>query len=200
MWVLPVSVGMWGSAFAASLYEIFLKTGGLGLGFLDPHRGSVNVTGEGGGPCSATTTSQQRAGAQAAVSRMRGMDKDDSHFSPYLIASHLDGCPKFRLQDPTRLPTRRFTPQSSLAQAVLDIFTSRFTCAQNFNFTRGLCLYKDYVASRNFVAWKGVWHCGEGKLFCFDCYVHRCFCLRVCLREGVQILELIASCELPCGI
>ncbi|XP_051000395.1 LOW QUALITY PROTEIN: cytosolic phospholipase A2 zeta [Acomys russatus] len=101
--------GMWGSAFAASLYEIFLKTGGSGLGFLDRHRGSVNVT---------------------------------------------DDCPNSRLKDPTRLPTRLFIPQSPFSQAVLDIFTSRFTCAQNFNFTRGLCLYKDYVASRNFVAWK----------------------------------------------
>ncbi|EDL27988.1 phospholipase A2, group IVF, isoform CRA_c [Mus musculus] len=36
--------GMWGSAFAASLYEIFLKLGGLSLSFLDWHRGSVSVT------------------------------------------------------------------------------------------------------------------------------------------------------------
>lgn len=44
---LPISLGMWGSAFAASLDEIFLKIAGLGLGFLDWHRGSVNITGEG---------------------------------------------------------------------------------------------------------------------------------------------------------
>ncbi|KFO32969.1 cytosolic phospholipase A2 zeta [Fukomys damarensis] len=36
--------GMWGSAFAASLDEIFLKIVGSGLGFLDWHRGSMNIT------------------------------------------------------------------------------------------------------------------------------------------------------------
>ncbi|XP_020013622.2 cytosolic phospholipase A2 zeta [Castor canadensis] len=101
--------GMWGSAFAASLDEIFLKTAGSGLAFLDWHRGSVNVT---------------------------------------------DDCTKFHLHDPTRLRTRLFTPQGPFSQAVLDIFTSRFTSAQSFNFTRGLCLHKDYVAGREFVAWK----------------------------------------------
>lgn len=45
-WALPVSLGMWGSAFAANLDEIF-QTAGFNLGFLDWHRGSVNVTGEG---------------------------------------------------------------------------------------------------------------------------------------------------------
>ncbi|XP_060227516.1 cytosolic phospholipase A2 zeta isoform X2 [Meriones unguiculatus] len=101
--------GMWGSAFATSLYEIFLKTGHSGLGFLDCHRSTVKIT---------------------------------------------ESSPRFRLKDPTRLPTRLFTPQNPFSQAVLDIFTSRFTCTQNFNFTRGLCLYKDYLASREFVAWK----------------------------------------------
>ncbi|KAK1338967.1 hypothetical protein QTO34_019636 [Cnephaeus nilssonii] len=98
--------GMWGSAFAANLDEIF-QTGGFSLGFLDWHRGSVNVT--------------------------------DDHQ---------------KLRDPTRLRTRLFTPQGPFSQAVLDIFTSRFTSAENFNFTSGLCLHKDYVASREFVAWK----------------------------------------------
>ncbi|KAL6035826.1 hypothetical protein STEG23_005223, partial [Scotinomys teguina] len=97
--------GMWGSAFAASLNEIFLKMGGLGLHFLDWYKESVNVT---------------------------------------------DGCPK----DPTRLRTRLFTPQSHFSQAVLDIFTSRLTCAQSFNFAQGLCLHKDYAASKEFMAWK----------------------------------------------
>lgn len=41
-----VSVGMWGSAFAVNLDEIF-QTGGFSLGFLDWHRGQVKVTGEG---------------------------------------------------------------------------------------------------------------------------------------------------------
>lgn len=39
---------MWGSAFAASVDEIFLKTAGSGLSFLDGHRGKVNITGKGG--------------------------------------------------------------------------------------------------------------------------------------------------------
>nr|ABI53033.1 cytosolic phospholipase A2 zeta [Mus musculus] len=105
--------GMRGSAFAASLYGIFLKLGGLSLSFLDWHRGSVSVT---------------------------------------------DDWPKLRKQDPTRLPTRLFTPMSSFSQAVLDIFTSRITCAQTFNFTRGLCMYKDYTARKDFVVSEDAWH------------------------------------------
>jgi hypothetical protein len=76
--------------------------------------------------------------------------------------AHLDDCTKFHLHDPTRLRTRLFTPQGPFSQAVLDIFTSRFTSAQSFNFTRGLCLHKDYVAGREFVAWKGGYCCGWG--------------------------------------
>ncbi|XP_076704623.1 cytosolic phospholipase A2 zeta [Callospermophilus lateralis] len=102
--------GMWGSAFAASLDEIFLKIAGLDLGFLDWYRGRVNIT---------------------------------------------DDCQEFQLHDPMCLRTRLFTPQGPLSQALLDIFTSRFTFAQNFNFTRGLCMHKDYVACREFMAWKG---------------------------------------------
>uniref|UniRef100_A0A2K5PYG3 Phospholipase A2 n=1 Tax=Cebus imitator TaxID=2715852 RepID=A0A2K5PYG3_CEBIM len=101
--------GVWGSAFAASLDEIFLKTAGSGLGFLEWYRGSVNIT---------------------------------------------DDCQKLQLHDPSRLRTRLLTPQGPFSQAVLDIFTSRLTSAQNFNFTRGLCLHKDYVAGREFVTWK----------------------------------------------
>uniref|UniRef100_A0A8C0SDJ5 Phospholipase A2 n=3 Tax=Canis lupus familiaris TaxID=9615 RepID=A0A8C0SDJ5_CANLF len=101
--------GMWGSAFAASVDEIFLKTAGSGLSFLDGHRWKVNIT---------------------------------------------DDCQKLQLHDPTQLRTRLFTPQGPFSQAVLDIFTSRFTSAENFNFTRGLCLHKDYVAGQEFVAWK----------------------------------------------
>ncbi|XP_025854113.1 cytosolic phospholipase A2 zeta [Vulpes vulpes] len=103
--------GMWGSAFAASVDEIFLKTAGSGLSFLDGHRWKVNVT---------------------------------------------DDCQKLQLHDPTQLRTRLFTPQGPFSQAVLDIFTSRFTSAENFNFTRGLCLHKDYVAGQEFVAWKAM--------------------------------------------
>ncbi|KAM4829902.1 cytosolic phospholipase A2 zeta [Thomomys bottae] len=101
--------GMWGSAFAASLDEIFLKTTGSGLGFLNGYKSSVNVP-------------------------------DDSS--------------KSQPHDPTRLPTKLFTPQGPLYQAMLDLFTSRLTAAQTFNFTRGLCLHKDYAAGMEFVAWK----------------------------------------------
>uniref|UniRef100_A0A8C9DH66 Phospholipase A2 n=1 Tax=Prolemur simus TaxID=1328070 RepID=A0A8C9DH66_PROSS len=101
--------GVWGSAFAASLDEIFLKTAGSSLGFLEGYRRSVDVT---------------------------------------------DDFQELQLHDPTRLHTRLFTPQGPFSQAVLDIFTSRLTSAQNFNFTQGLCLHKDYVAGREFVAWK----------------------------------------------
>ncbi|XP_059859548.1 cytosolic phospholipase A2 zeta [Delphinus delphis] len=101
--------GIWGSAFAASLDEIFLKTAGWDLGFLQRCRGSVNIT-------------------------------DDRQ--------------KLQLHDPARLQTRLFTPQGPFSQAVLDIFTYRFTSAQNSNFTQGLCLHKDYVSGREFLAWK----------------------------------------------
>lgn len=101
--------GMWGSAFAASLDEIFMKTAGFSLSFLDWHRGHVNIT---------------------------------------------DDCQKLQLHDPTRLRTKLFTRQGPFSQAVLDVFTSRFTAAENFNFTQGLCLHKDYVAGREFMAWK----------------------------------------------
>lgn len=77
-----------------------------------------------------------------------------AHFSLHVtIPPSLDDHQKLR--DPTRLRTRLFTPQGPFSQAVLDIFTSRFTSAENFNFTSGLCLHKDYVAGREFVAWKG---------------------------------------------
>ncbi|EHH63007.1 hypothetical protein EGM_15891 [Macaca fascicularis] len=65
-----------------------------------------------------------------------------------------DDCQKPQPHNPSTLPTRILTPQGPFSQAVLGIFTSRFTSAQIFNFTRGLCLHKDYVADREFVAWK----------------------------------------------
>ncbi|XP_045863234.1 cytosolic phospholipase A2 zeta isoform X2 [Meles meles] len=65
-----------------------------------------------------------------------------------------DDCQKFQLHDPTCLRTRLFTPQGPFSQAMLDIFTSRFTSAENSNFTRGLCLHKDYVIGQEFTAWK----------------------------------------------
>lgn len=146
---------MWGSAFAASLSEIFRKMGGSGLRLLDPYKESVTVTGESRGPWSVTPT------CQGPGRGMKNEGDGSRWFSLYFTAPppHPDDRPTFWSQDldPTRLRTRLFTPQSPFSQAVLDIFTSRFTCARNFNFTRGLCLHKDYVASREFMAWKGVW-------------------------------------------
>ncbi|XP_045142390.1 cytosolic phospholipase A2 zeta [Echinops telfairi] len=78
----------------------------------------------------------------------------------FLVDSHRasvdikDDCQPLPLQDPLRLPTKLFTPQGPFLQAVLAIFTSRLTSAENFNFTRGLCLHKDYVAAREFLTWK----------------------------------------------
>ncbi|KAM6202499.1 cytosolic phospholipase A2 zeta [Rhynchocyon petersi] len=100
--------GMWGSAFTASLKEIFLKNG-WGLNFLEPVSSSMNS---------------------------------------------VDDCPKLQQHDPTRLHTRLFIPQGSFSQVIQDILTSRISFPENFNFTRGLCLHKDYVAGREFVAWK----------------------------------------------
>lgn len=96
--------------------------------------------------------------------RMREIDKGWLLFSLYFIASHLDDWPKLRKQDPTRLPTRLFTSKSFFSKAVLDIFTSRFTCAQTFNFTRGLCLYKDYTARKDFVVSEDAWHSDNCEL------------------------------------
>lgn len=95
---------------------------------------------------------------------MRELDKGWSHFSLHFTVPSLDDCPKSQFQDPTRLPTRIFTPQSPFSQAVWDIFTSRLTYAQSFNFTRGLCLHKDYVTSMEFMARKGMWCCGRREL------------------------------------
>lgn len=82
------------------------------------------------------------------------MDNERYHFSLYVtIPSSLDDCQK--LHDPTRLRTRLFTPQGLFSQVVLGLFTCRFTSAKNFNFTHGLCLHKDYMAGREFVARKG---------------------------------------------
>lgn len=57
---LPVSIGVWGSAFAASLDEIFLKTTGSNLSFLNWHRGRLNITGEGADPDSHPHASFQQ--------------------------------------------------------------------------------------------------------------------------------------------
>ena len=79
---------------------------------------------------------------------------------------HLDSCQKLQLHDPERLQTRLFTLQGPFSQAVLGIFTYRFTSAQNSNFTKGLCLHKDYVSDREFLAWKGGCCSGRGPACC----------------------------------
>lgn len=66
-----------------------------------------------------------------------------------------DDCPRLQVQDPARLRTRIFTPQTAFSQAVLDLFTSRLTSPESVNFIRGLCLHRDYVASREFMSRKG---------------------------------------------
>lgn len=173
---------MWGSAFATSLYEIFLKTGHSGLGFLGWHRSSVNVTGESRGLVQPPPLASRLPGPWKKGKGERWIK--DGSISHCTTAFHPDDSPKFRLQDPTRLPTRLFIPQNPFSQAVLDIFTSRFTCTHNFNFTRGLCLYKDYVANTDFVAWKGEWYWGAGEqivlkhffLMCIGIYLHSHLC------------------------
>lgn len=92
----------------------------------------------------------------------------ESHFSLLHVTTPPSLDDHQKLRDPTRLRTRLFTPQGPFSQAVLDIFTSRFTSAENFNFTSGLCLHKDYVAGREFVAWKGGCCSGWGLRCPFD--------------------------------
>lgn len=100
-------------------------------------------------------------GWRGLTGAIRAIGQRRAPFS-FTVAPHLDDCHKLQLHDPTRLRTRLFTPQGPFSQAVLDIFTSRFTSAENFNFTSGLCLHKDYVAGREFVAWKGGCCSGRG--------------------------------------
>ncbi|XP_006883280.1 PREDICTED: cytosolic phospholipase A2 zeta [Elephantulus edwardii] len=106
--------GVWGSAFTASLQEIFLKNG-WGLGFLEWLSGSVNSTDD-----------------------YRKLQPHDS----------------LKPQDPLQPHTKLFTTQGPFSQFIQDILTSRIIFPENFNFTRGLCLHKDYVTCREFVAWK----------------------------------------------
>ncbi|XP_068961922.1 cytosolic phospholipase A2 zeta [Petaurus breviceps papuanus] len=101
--------GMWGSAFAINLDEIFQRTIGSGVSFLDSHRSSIN-------------------------------EKDD--------------CETLQLLDPARLKTQLYVPQGIFTQTILDIFTSRFTAGENFNFIQGLCLHEHYTESKEFLTKK----------------------------------------------
>ncbi|XP_038597003.1 cytosolic phospholipase A2 zeta [Tachyglossus aculeatus] len=63
----------------------------------------------------------------------------------------IGACQPLQLPDPTCLDTRLSTPHGPFSQALLDFFTSRFSAGKNFNFTRGLCLHRDYLASQEFI-------------------------------------------------
>lgn len=81
----------------------------------------------------------------------------DKHFLCVLhpsVASP-DDCRRFHFQDPTRLKTRLVIPGGPLLQVFQDIFKSRVTCGETFNFMQGLYLHKDYVNIKKFVAWRG---------------------------------------------
>ncbi|KAJ7344798.1 hypothetical protein JRQ81_000748 [Phrynocephalus forsythii] len=102
--------GMWGSAFAASLDDVFLKVVGSGLSFLESLGDVVKV---------------------------------------------IDDCRRFHFRDPMRLKTRMVIPGGPLLQVFQDLFKSRVTAGETFNFMQGLYLHKDYVSLKKFVAWKG---------------------------------------------
>lgn len=75
---MPFCLGVWGSAFAASVDEIFLKTAGSGLSFLDCYRGNVNNTGAGRHP-DLPIPAIPSARALAEAQRMReGMMQDST--------------------------------------------------------------------------------------------------------------------------
>ncbi|XP_072481176.1 cytosolic phospholipase A2 zeta isoform X2 [Notamacropus eugenii] len=101
--------GMWGSAFAVNLDDIFQRTIGSAISFLDFHRSSID-------------------------------EKDDSE--------------TLQLLDSARLKTRFQVPQGIFAQTIVDLFTSRFTSGENFNFMQGLCLHRHYTESKEFLTQK----------------------------------------------
>ncbi|XP_074854966.1 cytosolic phospholipase A2 zeta-like [Carettochelys insculpta] len=103
-------MGMWGSAFAASLDDVCLKTVGSGLSFLESLKDIIKV---------------------------------------------IDDGQRLHFQDCSRLKTRLIIPGGPILQIFQDIFTSRVTSWETFNFMNGLYLHKDYVKNRNFLAWKG---------------------------------------------
>ncbi|XP_029454495.1 cytosolic phospholipase A2 zeta [Rhinatrema bivittatum] len=102
--------GMWGSAFAASLDEIWAEVAGTGFAWIDSLKDVIKVV-------------------------------DDSR--------------KLHLRDPLQFKTRLVMPGGILSQIFQDIFKSRFTAGESYNFTRGLYLHRDYVDITEFVAWNG---------------------------------------------
>ncbi|XP_051833099.1 cytosolic phospholipase A2 zeta isoform X2 [Antechinus flavipes] len=101
--------GLWGSAFAANLEDIFRRTIGFKISLLDSHSDSIDT-------------------------------KDD--------------CETLQLLKPARLRTRLYIPQGIFSKTLMDIFTSRFTSGENFNFIQGLCLHERYTESKEFLAQK----------------------------------------------
>ncbi|KAM9064652.1 cytosolic phospholipase A2 zeta isoform X2 [Sarcophilus harrisii] len=101
--------GLWGSAFAANLEDVFEATIGTKIRLPYSHNESIDV-------------------------------KDD--------------CKTLQLLEPARLRTRLYIPQGMFSQTLMDIFTSRFTSGENFNFIQGLCLHEHYTEIKEFLAQK----------------------------------------------
>ncbi|XP_056402648.1 cytosolic phospholipase A2 zeta-like [Hyla sarda] len=102
--------GVWGSAFAANLDEIWARASGTGIRWLNSLTDVIRV---------------------------------------------IDNCRKLHFHDPSHLQTRLVMPGGMVSNIFQDLFKSRFTAGELYNFTRGLYLYKDYMGVREFVAWKG---------------------------------------------
>ncbi|XP_063803575.1 cytosolic phospholipase A2 zeta [Pseudophryne corroboree] len=102
--------GVWGSAFAANLDEIWARASGTGIRWLNSLTDVIRV---------------------------------------------IDDCRRFHFRDSSRLQTRLVMPGGIVSDLFQDVFKSRFTAGERYNFTRGLYLYKNYVGVKEFVAWKG---------------------------------------------
>ncbi|XP_075049481.1 cytosolic phospholipase A2 zeta [Mixophyes fleayi] len=102
--------GVWGSAFAANLDEIWSRASGTGIRWLSSLTDVIRV---------------------------------------------IDDCRRLHFRDPFRLQTRLVMPGGIVSDLFNDVFKSRFTAGERYNFTRGLYLYKHYVGVREFVPWKG---------------------------------------------
>ncbi|KAG8449635.1 hypothetical protein GDO86_016321, partial [Hymenochirus boettgeri] len=103
-------LGVWGSAFAANLDEIWAHAAGTGIRWLSSLTDVIKI---------------------------------------------IDDCRKLNFRDPTQLKTRLVMPGGMVSNMFQDIFKSRFTAGERYNFTQGLYLYKNYLGVREFVAWKG---------------------------------------------
>ncbi|XP_061469176.1 cytosolic phospholipase A2 zeta-like [Rhineura floridana] len=57
--------------------------------------------------------------------------------------------------DPSLRQAEVIMPGGAFTQIFYNLFKSRITTGENFNFLQGLYLHRDYVNDREFVAWKG---------------------------------------------